>query len=77
MKLMAIFVCRSKHLQAYVSNHGLIKILVIHALEQKNATWLEFTTLVGTQGSVEKKSSDIEKLIEREEAEMEGANLET
>jgi hypothetical protein len=62
MKLMASSVHQSKHPQACVSNHGLIKLLVIHALEQKNGMWLEFITPAGTQGSMEEERNDTKKL---------------
>lgn len=42
LKLVDQFVHRSKHPHACVTNHGLIKLLVIRALEQRNRTWLEF-----------------------------------
>jgi hypothetical protein len=55
LKLMANFVHQSKHPQTCVMNHDISKILVNHALEQQDRTWIEFINRVETNVSTEEE----------------------
>jgi hypothetical protein len=65
LKSMTGSVRHSKHPQTCITNHGLIKLLVIHALRKRNATWHELIGHTETQGLEVERREDTEKVTRR------------
>lgn len=80
LKNMAHFVQHSQLPHTCVTNHGLVKLLILHTLEQQSQNWVEFVAPTLLEHSIEEDETgedNIKESSDNEEARSDDDEIES